>query len=322
MPQAGWYPDPGGQQGMFRYWDGSAWTWRLTANPAAESFGGPPSGPPRQPPGPNGRPPGSHGQRPGQRNRNPAVLWAIVAAVVVLAVIAAFAWPRLFGGTPPAPAVPPAPTTSAWDESSPTPSATPTPTPTPTPSRTPTPTPTPTPRDVNPPCPPYDTALVRGRLFGGGLSVPEIHDSRWKADAVRAIPWATCATGLERQIATDWVSEVILAGVQPFARTDTLKEQADAIALDSSIRFYRGEMGRLVPKSSKAITVGGLDAWELRFEVRIDYLGSIPGDNVDVVVVQHRDGSRSALLTFATIGDTATQRQVDATRAGVRVENR
>lgn len=32
MSQAGWYPDPGGQQGMFRWWDGQAWTPHVTAN--------------------------------------------------------------------------------------------------------------------------------------------------------------------------------------------------------------------------------------------------------------------------------------------------
>ncbi|MCB0890798.1 MAG: DUF2510 domain-containing protein, partial [Propionibacteriaceae bacterium] len=26
MAQPGWFPDPGGQAGMFRYWDGTAWT--------------------------------------------------------------------------------------------------------------------------------------------------------------------------------------------------------------------------------------------------------------------------------------------------------
>ena len=49
--------------------------------------------------------------------------------------------------------------------------------------------------------------------------------------------------------------------------------------------------------------------------MRISYLDNIPGDNVEVLVVQHTDGSRSGLLTFATIGDTETQRQVDGSRA-------
>ncbi|WP_298132487.1 DUF2510 domain-containing protein [Micropruina sp.] len=296
MAQPGWYPDPGGQQGMFRYWDGSAWTQQLSANP-----GGAPSGP---------------------GGRNPAMLWAIIAGVVVLALIAAFTLPSLFGGGPSASSsgpVPPAPTISAWDENStPTPSRTPTPTPT----RTPTPTPTPSRPETSLPCPRYDTAVVNGRLFGGGLSVPVIRDSRWSVNAVRTIPWGICATGLQRQITGVWVSEVILAGIQPRSRVGSLKEQADAIADDSVGRFYNDGRGKLVMKSSKAIQLDGLDAWELRYEVRIDYLGSIPGDNVNVVVVQHTDGSRSALMTFATIGDSETQRQVDASRSAVKVEKR
>ena len=45
MSKAGWYPDPGGQQGMFRWWDGMQWTPQLTANP----YAGPPQADPMQP---------------------------------------------------------------------------------------------------------------------------------------------------------------------------------------------------------------------------------------------------------------------------------
>ena len=40
---------------------------------------------------------------------------------------------------------------------------------------------------------------------------------------------------------------------------------------------------------------------------------------MDIVVVQIGE-VRCALLTFATIGDAETQRQVDASRASLRVE--
>lgn len=33
MSNPGWYPDPGGQAGKFRYWDGSTWSARLTSDP-------------------------------------------------------------------------------------------------------------------------------------------------------------------------------------------------------------------------------------------------------------------------------------------------
>lgn len=32
---AGWYPDPGGGQGLYRYWDGQAWSAATTADPAS-----------------------------------------------------------------------------------------------------------------------------------------------------------------------------------------------------------------------------------------------------------------------------------------------
>ena len=103
---------------------------------------------------------------------------------------------------------------------------------------------------------------------------------------------------------------------------DRLQQQAEAIRDDSESRFYNGEKTKLTTSSSRSLTVDGLPAWEIKFQVRISYLDNIPGDNVEVLVVQHTDGSRSGLLTFATIGDTETQRQVDGSRAGVRVEKR
>ena len=159
-------------------------------------------------------------------------------------------------------------------------------------------------------------------FYGGGLSVPVIDDSRWSVNPVRVLPWAICATGLERKIAPAWVSEVILAGIQPHSMLGTLQQQAEAIRDDSESRFYSGEKTKLTTSSSRSLTVDGLPAWEIKFQVRISYLDNIPGDNVEVLVVQHTDGSRSGLLTFATIGDTETQRQVDGSRAGVRVEKR
>ena len=33
--KAGWYPDPGGGLGLFRYWDGKAWSAATSPNPSA-----------------------------------------------------------------------------------------------------------------------------------------------------------------------------------------------------------------------------------------------------------------------------------------------
>ena len=42
MSRAGWYPDPGGAPGMYRYWDGTAWSPTLTSDQYAAAGGGQP----------------------------------------------------------------------------------------------------------------------------------------------------------------------------------------------------------------------------------------------------------------------------------------
>ncbi|MDR0783555.1 MAG: DUF2510 domain-containing protein [Propionibacteriaceae bacterium] len=58
MSQQGWYPDPGGQAGMFRYWDGQSWSEVVSPTPQA----GPPA--PQTAPGQFGGPSGWDPTRP------------------------------------------------------------------------------------------------------------------------------------------------------------------------------------------------------------------------------------------------------------------
>ncbi|MDR3070001.1 MAG: DUF2510 domain-containing protein [Propionibacteriaceae bacterium] len=50
MSKAGWYPDPGGQSGQYRYWDGNNWTTSVSADPQGQVAAGPqyPAQPPTQ----------------------------------------------------------------------------------------------------------------------------------------------------------------------------------------------------------------------------------------------------------------------------------
>ncbi len=307
MSQSGWFPDPAGQPGKLRWWDGGQWTDQLTDAPNYPGSGGGKAAPSGAPgPGQTGGPP-----------RNRALQWGLIGLVLlILVALAVFFLPNLFRspGGPTGPVDTSSPTASSWDETShPTPPPTPTPTPTPTPRRTSAMAPT--------PCPTDDVPVRDGRLYGGRLSVPIIDDPRWSAQPVRSIPWAVCANGLERVITDDWISEVILAGVQPGSLTPDLESQALAIADDGEDRFYARGTTSIRTLDSKATTIDGLPAWELRLEVRVSEYGpAIPGDVFIIVVVQHPDDVRSALLTFATIGDTQTIRAVDAARAAVRVE--
>ena len=300
MAQAGWFPDPDGTPGRLRYWDGSAWTQHVS----------PLSGAPGQQPGPAGP-----GGDPGRSSRTALlVAGALVLALILLVV---FVVPRLWGGVTGSwgPVDSSSPTISSWDER-----ATPTP-PTPTSTRRPT-SPPPSSASRPMPCPTDSRPVVNGRLYGGRLSVPVIPDSRWGEEGVRVLPWAVCANGIEAVIKPDtWISEVVLAGVQPAAMTDDLQTQAKRIYDDSEEPFYaRGITGRKV-LLDQATTVDGLDAWHLRMEVRVtEYGPDIPGDILDLVVVDHGDGVRSVLITVATIGDERTQAQVDTCRKALRVE--
>lgn len=287
MAQPGWFPDPGGQPRQFRYWDGSNWTSQLTATPPSAAPG-PPSG----------------GGRTG-------LLIAAIVGVLVLALLAVFAWPLIFPTTPsPQPTTSPEtsapnPTVSAWDETTP-----PTP-PTPTP-------PTPTPEITGLPCPKTEVPVVNGRLYGGKLST--VANPAWEPEVVRLVDWAACASGVRKQIAPTWVSEVILGGVLPAAMTPDLKSQAEEIADDASRRFY-DQVDDWDIVTSKATTMLGRPAWRLTMQVRISTLGAdVPGDNVEIIVIETRTGSRSALLTFATIGDAKTKAEVEAMRDTVRLE--
>ena len=112
----GWYPDPGGGQGLFRYWDGKAWSAATSPNPGAPppsqslvdagtpQQGGQPYGQGGQPYGQGGQP--AYGQSPyGQdygnaytnyqeleKKKSPIGWWiagaALVIGIIFVAVIA------------------------------------------------------------------------------------------------------------------------------------------------------------------------------------------------------------------------------------------
>lgn len=79
---AGWYPDPDGRPGHFRFWDGRAWSSELSSDPAAEPPGQ------RVPAAPAGAVRGG---------------WLGLAALAVVLLVVAFAVVRTPGGTVPPP---------------------------------------------------------------------------------------------------------------------------------------------------------------------------------------------------------------------------
>jgi len=79
VSKAGWYPDPGGQSGMFRYWDGSAWSAAVPPNPQA-----PPPAPTLAPGQADAGAATSPGSTPGpSRGRG----WLVAASVIVVVLV-------------------------------------------------------------------------------------------------------------------------------------------------------------------------------------------------------------------------------------------
>src|SRR6476620_4654922 len=86
MAASGWYPDPGGQPGMFRYWDGRSWSAALSPTPAAAPPRSAAAG--RPPPTTSARTaPGQPPGRPPRRQRGWGWLVGLAAIVIALVVI-------------------------------------------------------------------------------------------------------------------------------------------------------------------------------------------------------------------------------------------
>lgn len=93
---AGWYPDPGGVPGRYRYWDGSTWTNQVTSQP---------TGPGTNQPNPSGT---GDGGIPATRKAGSGRRWlvALIAAAIALVVIIVLAVRGLDGVISGVPGVP------------------------------------------------------------------------------------------------------------------------------------------------------------------------------------------------------------------------
>ena len=110
----GWYPDPAGVPGRFRYWDGSRWTTAITSDPRQPT--------PIEPGTPSVAAGGAAAQKPWRARR--LALIVVVLALVVAAVVEVVAYVGSFRQVVARPA--PTPTTSGLAGSSPSPTTQPT----------------------------------------------------------------------------------------------------------------------------------------------------------------------------------------------------
>ncbi|EPH02529.1 hypothetical protein HMPREF1531_01837 [Propionibacterium sp. oral taxon 192 str. F0372] len=289
MSTSGWYPDPTGAPGRFRYWDGSSWGSSTSSTPAGE--------------------PGQTGDRT-QRDR---ILSApVVLAAVLLVVVAIFLWmllgDRVSGGfTPAAPDTnSAAPTISGWDETS-------------------KPTPPPVEQGDLAACPnTNNTDKTKqkndGRLHGGGISAPKI--SGW-TDSYMYLDWISDYHVQLDNVRPGWVSNIGVGQVNAEdGFTDAQTTARQTIECFSTTHYYEKFTHR-VDLINEQTTVSGKFAWHARAEVHVNNpsMPEIDGDVVDVLIIDVGDPKRMGIfVSSVTIGDTARQRKVDAVIADLRVE--
>lgn len=293
----GWYPDPAGHSGHYRYWDGAAWSQQTTTDPAATP-----------PPGGTGQP------APQGHQRNGRGLW--LAALAALLVSALLVWGLFFrdqGFTPVAEDTnSSSPTGPVWNETD---------TPTPTPSGSTEPAPS---GGAIVDCPTGGGNLVPasgGELHGGGLVVPQLAGWEDARAPLFTLPWTQDMQAQTKTIhstgLTSWFS-VQAVGALPVAEGFSEPRSSASMMMScfATSGYYSGFMGRK-DISSKAVEVDGQPGWHLRTEVYVQLpdLPQVAGDVIDVVVVDTGDQtSLGVYVSSATIGDAETQGQVDSGR--------
>lgn len=266
MSEPGWYPDPNGTPGRFRYWDGATWSRQTASRP-----------------GPT--PPRSTGRRGGMIILGAAVLVVVLGVIIVVTVRQAGLGSRAFTDQDL-----PSSTDSGWDDSSPSPSPTPSPSSTPSPSPSPaiTPGPSGTSTAALTECP-HGSPSTRadhprdGRMHGGGLSFP--HIDGWNDDLQSSeISWAHDVASQGRPVVPGWVTLVAVGELRESDGFTAPKQAAESVmqCLASS-DWYEDAVSTTALKSQTR-TVDGHRAWWIRSEIRVEHR-PVEGDTVDVIVV-------------------------------------
>jgi hypothetical protein len=299
--QAGWYPDPGGVPGLYRYWDGKAWSAATSPHPSAPppgqglvGSGVDPSSratsatPGSQPygslGGQSGGPYGS-GQASGayaqyqqvQKKKSPIGWWiAGIALVVVIVVVAVIAIRAVTGGTTTG-----LPSGQASEDVCPRESSD-------------TPTPSSQPPD--------------GRVHGGPVSYPLLGPPWGAPTGDERVPFGSdvqeqsVLVEQNYQPKSDWVASVLVGELQAGDGFFTPEQGSQIVVKCILGRFYgNNPVNSNVTVNQKA-TIDGHDAWIVESKLSFDIKGlQTKGELLIVAIVSA--GATSGLY-YASIPDT------------------
>ena len=278
---AGWYPDPGGQPGLYRYWTGTAWTEAITPTPAntppPDGFGQPFNGP-----GVPGTGYENYSAAKPARRGAPAWWVAALAALVVVALVIAFALRTVTGVS--LPGLPgSAPTATFSPDICPSSS-----------DQTALPT----------------AEVPAGWISSGRLAFPAM-GGEWQVQYDNRVPWGSLAMeeivvveadydGVDGQ---NWVASVLVSDLyvgDGFASTQVAAETV----LDCVLGIYYSDTNvtqALI--SSSATEVDGHNGWLIETQLSFTITGlESTGERVLLLVVQ-TDTDEYGLF-YASIPDT------------------
>jgi len=297
---AGWYPDPGGQPGLFRYWTGSAWTAAVTPNPQSTPpppAAGGPQGYPQQGATTSGYSQGGYGYPSGgQPPRRRAIGWWVAGGAALLAV-GLLVWfvTQGFGGVLPGPR--PDPTTAGSASANICPKVDDT-------------------SSATAPTQPND-----GRVHGGKISYPQLGSPWGEVGGDNRVPFGRdVASQVVVQEADydgeghSWVSSVLVGELVAGDGFFSPKEGSEIVMKCVVGTFYSDAVVARKDVSSRQLTVDGREAWYLESHLTFDIPGlETKGETAIVVIVD--TGADSSSLYYASIPDTADpQLMADARR--------
>jgi hypothetical protein len=303
----GWYPDPGGGQGLFRYWDGKAWSAATSPNPGAP----PPSqglvggGTPQQgqPYGQSGQAGYGQGGQPTygqsgydpsysayahyqelQEKKSPIGWWiaggALVIVIIVVAVLAIRAVTGGDTGTTGGPVAQPS-------------------------------------QDA---CPPQSTASTEtpashpadGRVHGGPVSYPQL-GSPWGApQGDSRVPFGSDVQSQLVPVETNydgqgnsWVASILVGELQAGDGFFTPEQGSQIVVKCILGSFYGNNPVNSNVKVNEKVTIDGHEAWLVESQLTFDIEGlETKGELLIVAIVSA--GTRSGLY-YASIPDTTPE---------------
>ena len=295
MTAEGWYQDPDGSPGRFRYWDGNTWSTQTTANPQNTP-----------PPTPDDNQPG--GGRFGERGWIIALaILALVTILVVVLLISATGSMPGTGGKATEDTNSSAPTVSAWDETS-------------TPTYTPPPLPTDTGGEwVD--CP-WSTGAGRttqreGRLSSGRLSVtiPPRYEMGFGGFVL-----AYDFHGVSREVTFGIASSIGVGRISFADGFNQLSTTATQAMQCWSMTNHSLTTDHVVLIAGEQVTVSGQPGWHVRWEIFYEY-EMISGEILDVIVVDMGQGADyfGLFLSCRPTGDPDFESSIASATASLQV---